>query len=577
MTRRLLVICLLIGVAGSAAAQQPTDPARRALELERRGNYVEAAAAYREVLLRKPADAAALLGLERALTSLDRLPDILPQAQAALTANPSAAALYAVAVRAWAAAGRSDSVRAVALRWAALDPTDETPYREWGAAALARHDHAEVRKAYLTARQRLGRPDALAGEMAMLLSQDQDWTAAVHEWAVALANVPGYRATAARALDAAPDSLHAELIRLLAAEPAAAARWLEADLRARWGDPLGGVQVLMASLPPDRAAASEALSGFLAQIRDQNSPAARRAQGITLGALADRAVEPRQSALRAEAAQAFGQAGDEESARRMLGGIAAGAGTGESAAAGTAAVLLGVLLKEGKVEDAERKLAEARSGLASEDWLALRRAVAWGWVRAGRLGRADSLAAGDSSVDGLALAGRIRLLQGQLDSATALLKLAGPFAGSREEATARTGLLALLQSIEADSLPALGAALLEVERGDTAQGIEALEKVAGSLPADHGGAELRLYAGRVAHAAHRTADAERLFRAADVAEAKATAPAAELALAQLLVDGNRAQEATSVLEHLILGFPDSALVPQARRLLDQARGGIPKT
>jgi len=68
-----------------------------------------------------------------------------------------------------------------------------------------------------------------------------------------------------------------------------------------------------------------------------------------------------------------------------------------------------------------------------------------------------------------------------------------------------------------------------------------------------------------------------LYRAAASPDARATAPAAGLALAQLLMEGNRAQEAAEVLEHLILGFPDSALVPQARRLLDQARGAIPKT
>jgi hypothetical protein len=32
-----------------------------------------------------------------------------------------------------------------------------------------------------------------------------------------------------------------------------------------------------------------------------------------------------------------------------------------------------------------------------------------------------------------------------------------------------------------------------------------------------------------------------------------------------------------VLEHLILTYPQSALVPQARRKLDEARGAIPKT
>jgi hypothetical protein len=169
------------------------------------------------------------------------------------------------------------------------------------------------------------------------------------------------------------------------------------------------------------------------------------------------------------------------------------------------------------------------------------------------------------------------LFRGDLDSAEALLKLAGPYAGSREEATARTAMLAMLQPMQVESLPALGAALLAVERGDTAHGVEQLDKVAQGLPADQGGGEIRLYAGRLAQTAGRAADAERLFRAADTPEAKATAPAAELALSQLLLDGGRAKEATALLEHMILSFPESALVPQARRLLDQARGAVPQT
>jgi hypothetical protein len=32
-----------------------------------------------------------------------------------------------------------------------------------------------------------------------------------------------------------------------------------------------------------------------------------------------------------------------------------------------------------------------------------------------------------------------------------------------------------------------------------------------------------------------------------------------------------------MLEHLILTYPESALVPQARRLLDQTRGAVPRT
>jgi thioredoxin-like negative regulator of GroEL len=312
-------------------------------------------------------------------------------------------------------------------------------------------------------------------------------------------------------------------------------------------------------------------------VRDQTTPEARRAQALALAAAADRTPGPGGSQLRLDAAQAFADAGDEAAARRLLGSVPTDPATTTALTSGAATMLVGVLVKEGKVQDAERKLEELKPGLVSEDWLALRRTVAWGWVRAGKLDRADSMIVGDSGVEGLALAGRLRLFRGDLDSAATLLKLAGPYAGTRDEATARTTTLALLQPMQLESLPALGSALLAVERGDTTRGVEQLEKVADGLPVDQGGAEIRLYAGRLAQSAGRTADAERLFRIAAAPDAKATAPAAQLALAQLLLDSGRAKEATELLEHMILGYPESALVPQARRLLGQARGAVPQT
>ena len=575
--RRTLSAALgLLGLGALAhglAAQQAPDPARRGFELERRGNYGDAVGAYRDALKKKPNDAAALFGLERSLIALDRPADILPDARAAIAASPGTGAFYGVTLRAWAASGRPDSVRAVAQQWAAVDSTDETPYREWGAAALARHDRDEARKAYQTARDRLHRPDALAGELAMVLSEEHDWAGAVREWSTAVAKVSGYRSTAVRALSPAPEEDRSKILRDFGKQTAPTARWLEADLRAQWGDPLGGYQVLSANLPNDRGRAVEAISGFLDQVRDQTGPEPRRAQGLALAALADRTPGPGGSQLRLEAAQAIADAGDQAAAKRLLGGMA----TAIDLTSGAGVTLVGVLVKEGKVEDAERKLEQLKPGLVSEDWMALRRTVAWGWVRAGKLDRADSMIVADSSVEGLAMAGQLRLFHGDLDSAAILLKLAGPFAGTRDEATARTATLAMLQPIQADTLPALGAGLLAVERGDTARGVQQLEKVADGLPVDAGGAEIRLYAGRLAQSAGRTADAERLLRSAAVPDAKTTAPAAELALAQLLLDSGRAKEATEVLEQMILGFPESALVPQARRLLDQARGAVPQT
>jgi tetratricopeptide (TPR) repeat protein len=261
----------------------------------------------------------------------------------------------------------------------------------------------------------------------------------------------------------------------------------------------------------------------------------------------------------------------------MLAGLANDrlAPTSVSSDAGT--TLVGVLIGEGKPDEAQKQLVGLRPTLPADEYDSLRRGVALAWVRSGNLARADSIMAADTSVDGLALGGRIRLYRGDIGGALERFKAAGPYAGDRADATRRTAFLALLQPIQADTLPGLGQALLRLEQGDTAGASAGLERVAAELAPQHGGAELNLLAGRLLAATGRTAEAERLFRAATTREAPGTAPAAELALADLLLSSKRPGEAVELLEHLILTYPQSALVPQARRKLDEARGAVPKT
>jgi tetratricopeptide (TPR) repeat protein len=276
------------------------------------------------------------------------------------------------------------------------------------------------------------------------------------------------------------------------------------------------------------------------------------------------------------AAQAYADAGDRESARRMLDGAVDSRTTGSEASSGTGAAV-SVLLSEGKPEAAERRLEGARPSLPADEYASLARRVAWGWARTGQLDRADALLRSDSTVDGLAVTGRIALLRGQIRNAADRLRAAGPYTGSREDAAARASLLALLQRIEADTLPALGRAFLALEQGDSAAATVQFGAVAAGLGAEHGGAELRLWAGRIDLARGRVAEAERWFRAADTEAAPATAPAAELELGRLLISLGRRDEAVATLEHLILTYATSALVPQARRALDEARGAVPRT
>jgi tetratricopeptide (TPR) repeat protein len=570
-----VVLTWLCAAPGTARAQQATMP--RAFELERRGNYEAAAQAYRGILSQRPGDVSALLGLERVLLPLNRTVEIVPDVRAALAASPSSAALYGVALRAWGAADQPDSMRAVAERWARMASRDEAPYREWGAAALAARHRDGALQAYRLGRERLGRGDVLAAEMAQLAVSDGDYATAAREWLPAVRRLPGYRITAVATLGHAPVTRRPEILRILSAEPDFTARRLESELRVKWGDPIGGLAALESGLTEARGQGVEALRGLVEQLRMQRTRDALVAQGRALEALASRLPDSEAAKTRLEAAQAYSAAGDREAARRMLSGLADDRSTSGTVSSGAATALVTVLIGEGKLSEASRRLTELRSQLSGEEQAELSHLLVSAYIRLGELDRADSVLGRDSTIEGFALDGRIRLYQGDLNGAVESFKQAGPYAGDRADATSRTVLLALLQPIEADSLRPLGSALLRLEQGDTTRAVAELEAVAGDLPPAKGGAELRLLAGRIAEAKGDPALAERLYREAASKDAPATAPAAELLLAELMLDARRHAEAVTQLEHLILTYPESVLVPQARRALDVARGAVPRT
>lgn len=565
------VMLLVLGVAMRLPAQQPErDAMAQAVELEQQNNYAGAAAAYEGMLKAAPGDPAALLGLERMLEPLGRAADILSFARSAVAAAPSSAA-YGVLVRAWVSQGEQDSARGAVERWAAMMPGEVQPWRDWVQASLRQRDRTAAEAAVALARARLKNPRALAFEMAQLRAATGDWPAAAAEWLRAMAELPGYRIAAIQALTLAPAAARPRIIDVLQQDSTLDAQVLAALLGAGWGDPEQAVRGLIERLPPRSPRAVEALTGFADQLRGRANRPALVARGMALEAVAQRTVGVAASRALVSAAQAYQEAGDTESARRVL-SLVAESGSAGNAAAGT---LIDVLISAGRMDEAEQKFQSASAGLSSEDRDMLRRRLAWGWARAGRLDRAAERLAGDSTVDGLALRGRLAIFRGELKAGAEMLRKAGPFAGSREDATTRTTLLALLQPIQEDSLPALGQALLELEQGDTAAAVKGLEVVARFLPLDAGGADLHLLAGRLVHASGDAVSAERLLRAADSPAAPAVAPAAELELARLMLASSRRPEAQGLLEHLILTYPSSALVPEARRALDELTGAVP--
>ena len=570
---RLFGAVAALVLAAPLAAQ--SDSLARAYELERRGNYAAAVPMFRSVLRTQPGNVNAVLGLERSLMPLGRQAELVPDMRAALSASPKEPALYGVAIRTWGALGQPDSIRRAAEQWAAVQPGEESPYREWGNTLQLRKDRPGARQAYLAGRQKLGRPDALAPELAELAAQEGDFAASAQEWLLAMKQLPGYRASALSFLRQAPESQRKDVLAAVAKDDSPEARRLDAELRARWGDPLGAFDRLVKSLPADRAQQVEVLRLFGESLRGQPGVASRVALGRTLEAVAERSVPAQAQRLRLDAAQAYLDGGDRASARRMLGGLAEDAAAPAALAAPATATLVRLLIEEGRLDEAEARIASAKGKIPSDDAAELTRRVALGWARGGKLDRADRMVAGDSSVNGLALRGELALLRGDVGSARTLLQEAGPYAGSRTDATERTALLALLQPIEGDTVPEIGAGFLALAKADTAAAVAAFTRLADRLPPGKGGAEARLVAGRLEARRGRAKEAEVLLRATAGSKDAAAAPAALLELGRLQAQGGRGQEAVATLEQLILDYPQSALVPQARRAMDEARGAVP--
>src|SRR5437660_41533 len=450
-------------------------------DLERAGQYQRAATVYFTTLRGEPTNLAALLGLERVLPSLSRLPDLLPAAQRAVAASPRNAALRALLLRTYVALNESDSARAVAQRWTAEQPRDEAPYREWAIALEDAHRFEEARQVFLFGRRALGRPGVFGIELGELLERVGEWEGAAREWAAALGETAAQLPSAASSLAEAP-----------------------AEQRER---------ILRAVLAADATAPADA--------------------------------------------QALAQS-----------------------------ALVEALIDDGQLREAATRLG-ADSRLSSDDRAALRLKLARARIQRGELDLADSVLRADSSVDALALRGWVALYSGDLKGAQQLFRAAGPYAGDRRDATDRSGALALLQGLPGDRFPELGSALLLVARGDSVHAVPGLRLAAARLGPGGGGggggegrAEILLLAGRIGVRLESLQQWTALALFAEVAGMpgkSAAAPAAELEWARLLLRQQKPAEAIAHLEHLILAYPESAVVPEARRELERAKGAIPKS
>src|SRR6267378_1241571 len=272
-----------VGLLVLFARSLPAQAIGQGFELERGGQYDQAAAIYLATLRADPTNLTALLGLERVLPPLNRLGELLPAAERAAAARPTNAALRGVLLRAYVALNEPDSARAVARRWTAAAPSDEAPYREWAMALEDVHRHGAARDVLLAGRRALGRSGAFGIELAELSQLSGDWEGAAREWAAALTDAPVQLPNAASALGEAPDGQRERIARLLTeGTPSPLARRLAGELLLGWGQPVRGWAVFEPSVATPSADAAFAARRFADLAGGRNTPEARRGRATPI-------------------------------------------------------------------------------------------------------------------------------------------------------------------------------------------------------------------------------------------------------------------------------------------------------
>jgi tetratricopeptide (TPR) repeat protein len=519
-----------------------------------------------------PTNLPALLGLERTLFVLNRMSELLPPVQRARARLPENAALRSLELRVYAALNQPDSLEAIALRWAASAPGSEAPYREWGLALADHRMWDEARRAYLTGRKTLGGDGTLAIELAELEQRAGNWEASAAEWGRAVTKSADIGPNAVSQLSDAPAPLQTRVAKILTAPGTSpGSRRVGAEVLLGWGRANEAWTVLEQTLSDSDA--QGALRRFADLAGALTTAEGHRVRGLALERWADLVPSPLAERARAEAVRELLEGGDRMGARRLL------EAHGNVTAFGQAS-LLQILIADGQLDVAEERLAAANATLTADDRAALRLVLAKARIARGELDRADAALGDDSSVAAIAQRGWIALYRGNLKGAMEAFRLAGPYAADRAAATERTSMMALLQRVQEETSPDLGAALLTLARGDSVASVAALRRAASRFPLQGGRLEVLLLAGQIAarKGGEQEATAIALFDEIVRGGGDGAAPAAaELEWARLLIRQGRTADAIPHLEQLILTYPNSAFVPEARRVLERARGAIPKS
>lgn len=558
--RSWLLLVVLGGFAPASGAAQ-ASPLIRGFALEQEQRFSEAAVAFREALAAVDI-APAILGLERAYAALGRTDSLIPLIDSLVTARPTENVLRTVQLRALQMLGRHEQLRAAFDRWVRERPRDPSPYREY-ARLLLESGRAVAADSVLQRGQReMGSARDFYYELAQMRAQLGLWGPSAEAWRLAVGAQPQLEQAAIFALLPTPADMRPAVRQGLLIRPGTiAARRVLAGLELRWGSP-SAAWMALASLPADSATAA-AWSDFA---DDAEQSGEWNAAGDALAALFEWRRTPETGLRAARAALAAGEAAQALTFTRAAASLL----PPERRIRDALPLEVEALSAVGRPDSAAQLLARAGAPLPDPVARRLKRAIAWGWVRAGDLERARAALAEAGAEEDADATAWLALYEGDLGAARALLR-----SGSRITPDAIAA-MAVLTRTRADSAPGVGRAFLALARRDSVTAAREFAAAADALP---DAAPLLLTMAARLHLARKD-DARAAPLWERVAVAHTTAPEAaeaDLEWARLLRRRGDAAAAIARLEHLILTHPNSALLPQARRELEQLRQRVPQT
>ena len=559
------VAILLLAIAqpavggGTVRAQAQERPdVMRALELENAGNYREAAALFRGAIRTAPSETA-LLGLERVYAELGMSDSLLAPLDTLVALHPRESLYRTVQLRTLQILRRDDRLRDAFEQWVRAAPRDAAPYRDYARILIQLGRPATADTIVARGRTALGSLRDLEYENAQLRAAMGEWLPSAQSWRRALVDAPHLATASAYALAPAPAASRAAIRAALASLPVdAGSRRALAELELTWGRASAAWDALRALRPDTSAATMWEEFGDRASAEERWSIA----HDALVAALNVRWTSP--LAVRAAAAALRAGAPSEVFALAPL-----GYWEKDSARAGREYLPLHVaaLVALGRGREADAMIARFDRFLVPAQRMRLAQMVASAWVRAGDLVNARAaLRAAGPEADSSEAAGWLALYEGRLGAARLLLR------ASRSPNAELALAMGVVARANGDSAPQLGAAFLALARADSAGAsakfVEAAKQHVEVAPA------LLLVAARLRASAPD--DAIPLWMRI-VAEHASTPEAveSELEWARVLRRRGDVAGATAHLEHLILSAPQSALLPQARRELELARGAVP--